>query len=181
MRFFYFLVLLFLVHTAPLKAQENELKKDSIYMLTYKRVFSKNYKGWKISYTEFKDNLDDFIIPFTFSFDTYKVRSNVLEEKNINSLDTYALGVGFDGYQKLIKGTYLVLGANIPLGLEVIKNFDNKKNSHFLIGVEPKLGLKFLTSKELGLVIGGSAFWRLSNSKALHNEIGFELEIGINF
>lgn len=181
MRFLYFFLILFLANTVSLKAQENKQVKDSIYMLTYKRVLSKNYEGWKISYTEFKDNLDDFIIPFTFSFDSYKIKSNVLHCKKIKSLDTYAFGVGFDGYQKLFNGVYLILGTSIPLGLEVIKNLETKKNNHFLIGIEPKLGLKFLTSKELGLVIGGSAFWRLSNSKALNNEIGFEIELGINF
>lgn len=169
------------MNSIALNAQENEIKKDSVHMLTYKKVFSKNYRGWKISYTEFKDNLDDFIIPFTFSFDNYKVKPNVYKDKKINSLDTYALGFGFDGYQKLLKGTYLILGVNTPIGLEIIKNIDHKKRNHFLIGIEPKIGLKLITAKELGIVIGGNAFWRLSNSKVLNNEIGFELEVGINF
>lgn len=169
------------INSISLNAQENEIRIDSVYMLTYKKVFSKSYDGWKISYTEFNDDLEDFIIPFTYSFDSYKVKPDVYKNKKIKSSDTYALGFGFDGYQKIIKGTYLILGLNTPVGLEVIKNLDNKKNKHFLIGVEPKLGFKLMTSKDLGLVLGANAFWRLSNSKVLNNEIGFEIEVGINF
>lgn len=181
MRLIYFLTTMFCFMSVSLTPQENEIKKDSVHIISIKKKFSKNYTGWKLSYTEFKDNLDEFIIPFTFSFEGYKLKPEIFKEKRITSLDTYALGIGFDGYQKLTKGCYLNLGLNAPIGMEVIKNLNGKRKRSFLIGIEPKIGLKFITDKDLGFVIGGNTFWKFSNSKVLNNGIGFEIELGINF
>lgn len=174
--------LLTIICTLPLLLNAQSIKEqDSIHILTYNRVFSESYEGWKISYTGFKDNSKDFIIPLTISFDAYKVKPKIYKDKKITSLDTYALGYGFDGYQKILEGTYLNLGANIPVGLEIIRDLNRKRTNHFLIGINPKVGLKLIPSKEFGLVVGGNIFWRFSNSKILDNEKGFEIEVGINF
>ncbi|WKN41165.1 hypothetical protein [Tunicatimonas pelagia] len=154
---------------------------DNIHMLTYTKTFSKHYQGWSIQYREFDGSTDEFVIPITLSFGSARIDQALLEKKDIASLDTYSLGLGFDGYERLGKGTYLNLGLGTIVGLESIETTKQQRIDRFLIGGTSKIGLLFVPFQELGLVFGANALGRLSNSRAVRYDLGLSLEVGVNF
>ncbi len=154
---------------------------ERIHMVTYTKNFSKRYEGWSIQYREFDGGTDEFVIPITLSFGSTRIDQTLLEKKDIASLDTYSLGLGFDGYERLGKGTYLNLGLGAMAGLESIETTKQQNINRFLIGGTSKIGLLFVPFQELGLVFGANALGRLSNSKAVRYDLGLSLEVGINF
>lgn len=150
-------------------------------LLTFKKVFSKHKKGYKISYIGFADNDKDFILPFVMSYDRYSIKSKSLTNQGYRSIDAYTLGGGFDGYFKIHSGVYLNLGLDVPIGMELTKNLMNKKRYNFLIGISAKQGIKIMPWKDLGIVIGAGVFQQIQTSKVYQTNFGFELELGINF
>ncbi|MEM9671839.1 MAG: hypothetical protein ACFB15_29285 [Cyclobacteriaceae bacterium] len=178
-----FLIILFIIAPILVKAQTplDSAGTEKIHMVTYTKNFSKRYQGWSIQYREFNGSTDEFVIPITLSFGSTRINQTLLEKKDITSLDTYSLGLGFDGYERLGKGTYLNLGLGAMAGLESIETTKQQNINRFLIGGTSKIGLLFVPFQELGLVFGANALGRLSNSRVVRYDLGMSLEVGINF
>ncbi|WP_109097105.1 hypothetical protein [Aquimarina sp. AU58] len=150
-------------------------------MLTYRKIYSKHKEGWKMSYIGFADSDKDFIMPFVISYDKYSIKRSSLLNKNYTSVDAFSVGGGFDGYLKIIPGVYINIGIEVPLGLEITKKIEGKKQHNFLIGIGAKQGVKIIPWKEYGIVIGAGVFQQIQTSKVYTKNFGFELELGINF
>ncbi|WP_025667476.1 hypothetical protein [Aquimarina megaterium] len=150
-------------------------------MVTFRKVYSKHKEGWKMSYIGFADSDKDFIMPFVISYDRYSIKRSSLLNKNYTSVDAFSVGGGFDGYLKIIPGVYANIGIEVPLGLEITKKIEGKKQHNFLIGIGAKQGVKIIPWKEYGIVIGAGVFQQIQTSKVYTKNFGFELELGINF
>ncbi len=150
-------------------------------LLTYKKIYSKYNQGWRVSYIGFADNEKDFMMPFVMSYERYGVKSERLIEKKFTAVDAYTIGGGFEGYIKLIPGLYASFGLEIPMGIEITKDLNNNKRSRFLIGAGATQGLKIIPWRDFGVIIGVGVFQQVRNSKLYTTDLGFELEVGINF
>ncbi|MEN7551302.1 hypothetical protein AAG747_25515 [Rapidithrix thailandica] len=150
-------------------------------LLTVQKIFSKYRQGWKVTYTGFADSEEDFILPFTLSYDQYSLKPKVLERKGYKSVDSYTLGGGLEGLVKILPGLYGRLGLHIPVGLESIKELQNKRKNNFLIGVKGRQGLVWIPWEDFGIVIGAGFFQQIQTSKIYKSDYGFELELGVNF
>jgi hypothetical protein len=150
-------------------------------LLTVKRVTDKYNEGWNVSYTGFSDNDKDLIIPFVLGYGQSKSKSDVVQERGYRSVESYALGFGFNGFIKITPGVYFDLGLNVPIGVEVLRDLEDKKSTHFLIGLSANQGVKIIPWKDFGMVIGAGVFQRWQTSKVINRNFGFQLELGINF
>jgi hypothetical protein len=150
-------------------------------MLTFKRMTDKYNEGWNVSYTGFSDNEKDLIIPFVIGYGQSRAKSNIVQERGYRSVDSYALGLGFNGYLKITPGVYLDIGLNVPIGMEVLRDLEDKKSTNFLIGLRTNQGVKIIPWKDFGMVIGAGLFQQWQTSKVINRNIGFVLELGINF
>jgi hypothetical protein len=150
-------------------------------MLTYKRMTDRYNEGWSIAYTGFSDHEKDLIIPFTLAYGQSRAKLDLVQERGYSSVNTFALGFGFNGYIKIIPGLYVDLGLNIPVGMEVLRDLADKKSSNFLIGISANQGMKIIPWKDFGIVIGAGLFQRWQTSKTENRNFGFELELGLNF
>ncbi|MEW7278877.1 hypothetical protein ABW636_09815 [Aquimarina sp. 2201CG1-2-11] len=178
---------LFLLFSQILSAQNipeldlSESDLQQLHMITYQHTFGKYYNSWSVQYREFKKNTDEFQIPITLSFGKTNMDKNFLENKNIKNIDTYSLGMGFDGYEYLGSGFYFNLGVGVSPGLEAIERITGEKSTNFLIEGNINTGLLYVAFPDFGLVIGGKIIGKLSNSRALNRTLGFAIEAGINF
>jgi len=152
-----------------------------INMLTFKRVTDRYNQGWNVAYTGFSDNDKDLIIPFIIAYGQTRAKSDIVKEREYNSVDSYALGFGFNGLIKITPGVYVDLGLNVPVGMEVLRDLENKKSTNFLIGISANQGVKLIPWKDFGIVIGAGIFQRWQTSKVINRNFGFALEIGVNF
>lgn len=150
-------------------------------MLTYKKIYSKHKEGWKISYIGFADSDKNFIMPFIISYDRYSIKRSSLLNKNYTSVDAFSIGGGFDGYLKIVPGLYANISLEVPLGLEIAKKTEGKKQHNFLIGISSRQGIKIIPWKDYGIVIGAGVFQQIQTSKVYTRNFGFELELGVNF
>lgn len=150
-------------------------------LLTFKKIFNKHSEGWEVGYTGFANSEKDFIIPFEMSYGQLKAKSNLARDNGYSSVDSYVLGGGFNGYVKITSGVYVNLGVNVPIGVEVLRDLENKKSHNFLVGVGANQGLKIIPWKDFGIVIGAGLFQQVQTSKIMKRNFGFELELGINF
>ena len=150
-------------------------------MLTFKRVSDRYNEGWNVTYTGFSDNNKDLIIPFVIGYGQSKSKSDVLQERGYRSVESYALGFGFNGFIKISPGVYVDLGLNVPVGMEVLRDLEDKKSTHFLIGLSANQGVKIIPWKDFGIVIGAGVFQRWQTSKVINRNFGFQFELGINF
>ncbi|MFT7071532.1 hypothetical protein [Patiriisocius sp. Uisw_017] len=150
-------------------------------MLTFKRMTDRHNEGWNVSYTGFSDHEKDFIIPFVIGYGQSSAKSDAVKERGYNSVDSYALGFGFNGFIKIIPGIYADLGLNVPIGMEVLRDLENKKSNNFLIGLRANQGVKIIPWKDFGVVIGAGFFQQWQTSKVINRNYGFALELGINF
>ncbi len=150
-------------------------------LVTFKRVFDKNNEGWEISYIGFADSEKDFIVPFEISYSQFRAKSDIVRNRGYSSVNSFAFGLGFNGYIKIIPGVYADIGLNIPIGMEVLRDLENKKSNNFLIGIGANQGIKIIPWEEFGIVIGAGIFQLLQTSKVYKRNFGFELELGINF
>ncbi|WP_296311640.1 hypothetical protein [Winogradskyella sp. UBA3174] len=150
-------------------------------MLTFKRVTDKYNEGWNVSYTGFSDHDKDLIIPFVIGYGQSRAKSDIVQERGFSSVDSYALGFGFNGYLKITPGVYFDLGLNVPIGVEVLRDLEDKKSTNFLIGLRANQGVKIIPWKDYGIVIGAGLFQQWQTSKVINRNFGFQLELGINF
>lgn len=150
-------------------------------LLTFKKTFDKYHNGWEVGYTGFADSDNHFIIPFKISYGQSRAKTDKVRERGYSSIDTYALGGGFNGIIKMTPGVYIDIGLNIPIGIEVLRDLEQKKSHNFLIGVGARQGVKIIPWKEFGIVIGAGIFQQIQTSKVYKRNFGFELELGINF
>ncbi|TLP74174.1 hypothetical protein [Maribacter sp. ACAM166] len=150
-------------------------------MLTFKRMTDKYNEGWNVSYTGFSDNEKDLIIPFVIGYGQSRAKSDIVQERGYSTVDSYALGLGFNGYIKITPGVYVDIGLNVPIGMEVLIDLEDKKSTNFLIGFRANQGVKIIPWKDFGIVIGASLFQQWQTSKVINRNFGFALELGINF
>jgi hypothetical protein len=150
-------------------------------MLTFKRVIDKYNEGWNIAYTGFSDHEKDLIIPFVMGYGQSSAKSDIVQERGYSSVNSYAFGFGFNGFIKIIPGFYVDLGLNVPIGIEVLRDLEDKKSNNFLIGLSANQGMKIIPWKDFGIVIGAGIFQRWQTSKVINSDFGFQLELGINF
>ena len=150
-------------------------------MLTYKRLADRYNEGWNVAYTAFSDHEKELIIPFVINYGQSRAKSNIVQERGYNSVDSYAFGFGFNGFLKISPGFYLDIGINVPIGMEVLRDLQEKKSNSFLIGLGANQGVKLIPWKDFGIVIGAGIFQRWQTSKVINKNFGFQLELGINF
>jgi hypothetical protein len=150
-------------------------------MLTYKRMTDKYNEGWNVSYTGFSDHEKDLIIPFVIGYGQSRAKSDIVRERGYSFADSYNLGFGFNGYVKITPGVYFDLGLSVPVGVEVLRDLEDRKSTNFLIGLRANQGVKIIPWKEYGIVIGASLFQQWQTSKVINRNFGFALEIGVNF
>ena len=150
-------------------------------MLTFKKTTDRHSEGWNVAYTGFSDNEKDLIIPFVLGYGQSKSTSNVLQERGYSSASSFALGFGLSGYIKIIQGLYVDLGLNVPLGMEFLRDLEDKQSTNFLIGVGTHQGVKIIPWQDYGIVIGAGLFQRWQTSNVTNKNLGFELELGVNF
>ncbi len=175
-------VLLFGLLSQLLAAQKNpELDLQQLHMITYQHTYSKHYQSWSVQYREFKKESKEFQIPITFSFGTTNMNSDFLADKNIKDVDTYTLGMGFDGYEYLGGRFYFNLGIGVSPGWETVERTTREKSTKFLIGGNINTGLLYVPFPDFGLVIGVKITGKLSNSRVLNRAVDFAIEAGINF
>ncbi|MBQ4819321.1 hypothetical protein [Aquimarina sp. MMG016] len=147
----------------------------------FKKLYSNNYRGWKVSYVGFTDSDDDFIIPVEISFGQNKAKPDILARKGYTTADIYNISPGFNGFLKIYPGVYLELGLNIPIGIEALVNLEDQKSYRFLVGLSANQGIKIIPWKNYGMVMGISMFQTLQTSKVYSTNIGFAIELGISF
>lgn len=152
-----------------------------IDILTFKKRFDRYHDGWEVAYNGFADSEKDFIVPFEIGYGQTKSKSDVIRNHGYSSIDAYALGTGFSGYIKILPGLYADLGFNVPLGMEVLKDLEDRKSTNFLIGIGAHQGIKIIPWKDFGIVIGAGVFQKLQTSKVYKRNFGLELEVGFNF
>lgn len=150
-------------------------------LFTYTRRYSKYYQGWEVSYIGFSDNDKEFMIPFVMSYGQSKPINNIKERKGYVDVDTYVFSPGFHGYVKMFPGIYGVLGAQFPIGIELLKRKESRRKGSFLMGVRTQQGVKLIPWKDMGLVIGIGAFQRVQTSKVYTFDYGIAFELGIHF
>ncbi|MFT7331510.1 MAG: hypothetical protein ACI848_001590 [Roseivirga sp.] len=150
-------------------------------IVSFKRMLDTYNEGWEVAYTGFLDSEKDFIIPFEIAYGQSRAKSNLVQKRGYSSVNSYSLGFGLNGYAKIASGIYLDLGLNVPVGLEVLRDLENKKSSNFLIGLGAYQGVKIIPWKDFGITIGAGLFQRFQTSKIINRNFGFELEVGINF
>jgi hypothetical protein len=150
-------------------------------MLTFKKTTDRYSEGWNVAYTGFSDNGTDLIIPFVIGYGQSRATSNVLQERGYSSANSFALGFGLNGYLKIIPGLYADLGINVPIGMEFLRDLEDRKSMNFLIGVGTHQGVKIIPWQDFGIVIGAGLFQRWQTSELTNKNFGFELELGINF
>jgi hypothetical protein len=150
-------------------------------MLTIKRMIDTYNEGWNVSYTGFSDHETDFIIPFVIGYSQSKATSNIIQKRGYNSVDMYTLGFGVNGFIKITPGLYVDLGINVPIGMELLRDLENKKSSNFLIGLNAHQGIKIIPWKDSGIVFGAGIFQRWQTSKVIDRNFGLALELGVNF
>jgi hypothetical protein len=152
-----------------------------INILSFKKVFSNKVEGYKISYTGFADSENDIIIPFIFTYDQTFLKPDILENQNLKSVDTYCLSGGFDVYLKILPVLYLRTGAEIPIGLEISYDLNDKRKSNFLTGIHLKEGIQIIPWQDLGITFGVCFFQKYQTSSVYKVNIGLEAEVGVNF
>ncbi|TYA71954.1 hypothetical protein [Seonamhaeicola marinus] len=173
-------LLVFIINLSFGYSQDTNNSHNWFDTFNYKKTFSKNYNGWKVSYIGFNDSDTDFILPFELSFGQNKAKTKALNRKGYESLDTYNISPGFNGLIKITSGFYLELGLNASIGLEVLKDLNNTKSKNFLIGLSSNQGIKIIPWKEFGLVFGASVFETIQTSKVYKTNLGFAFELGVN-
>ena len=153
----------------------------TIYIVGYQKQLSQHYDGYSISFKEVKDTLNVFTIPLVYSFGNSSLKKSSLQKMNLESLDNITVGLGFNGYEQLIKGFFFNLGIGTKIGSEISQTLVNDKFRNFHISGNSNIGFLWIPSKELGITIGSSLFGSLSNSKYINKDWGVNVEIGINF
>lgn len=185
MKYFQTLIFLASLYLMPLQTsaqvEQDSLEARQLHMITFKKILSHNYQGWSVQYREFEAETSEFVIPVTFSYGNTRFDDGFLENKGIKDIDTYALGLGFDGYEHLGNGLYFNLGLGLQSGLESVETLSDTKSNRFLIGGSASTGFLYAPFPEFGLVLGVNVIGRLSNSKGQSRSIGFGLEAGFNF
>jgi len=184
------ILILFLFYSKTIIAQdENQVntrqivtEDELIHIISYKKIISKNYYGWKLNYTEIKDISDDLILPLDFSFTNYRLKPTTLSSNKIKSYDHFTLGLGLNGYIQLLNGIFIGMGMNTPIGYERFQreNYD-RKNTRFLVGIQTKQGVFIVPWKNFGITLGADFNQHFTNSAIINREINFEIIIGINF
>ena len=159
----------------------DSLAPEQMHMITYRHVFSHNHQRWSLQYRAFEKQAEGFVLPITFSIGHTFHRSDLLRNRGIEDVDTYALGLGFDGYEHLLGGLYVNLGLGVAPGVESIFWQKGDQETRFLIEGTANVGLLYVPFPDLGVVFGFTVLGKLSNSKALGHSIGFGVEVGVNF
>ncbi|OJJ19172.1 hypothetical protein BKI52_20380 [marine bacterium AO1-C] len=149
-------------------------------LITFKRSMGHHTQGWQVSYIGFS-NREEIIVPFVFSLGQSQIKEATTRGSEYRVIDTYTLSFGSQLYIKLFSNLYANVTLNIPVGLEVLRDRQEKKSQNFLIGIGSKQGLMYIPKSSLGLVFGGGVFQRLQTSRIFSTDWGFELEIGIKF
>lgn len=173
--------LLFTTLATSAQVKTDSLQTKQLHIISYQRVISNNYKSWAIQYREFKAESKEFVIPLTYSFGNSVINGSYLKKKNIKEVDTFSLGVGFDGYEYLGDGLYFNLGVGVQSGMESIERNSGTTDKRFLIGASGNTGFLYVPFPDFGFTIGAKVIGKLSNSKALTSSVGFSLELGLNF
>lgn len=163
------------------QTKSDSLSINQLHMISYTHVISRNYQSTSIQYREFQKETKKFVIPVTLSFGNTNIDDSFLEQKNVKDVDTYSLGLGFDGYEYLGGGFYLNIGLGGFSGAESIERISADRNTRFLIGGTASTGLIYVPFNDFGFVIGFNIIGKLSNSKVLSHSIGFGIEGGFNF
>lgn len=150
-------------------------------LLMYERIWGHHTQGWRVSYVGFSDRNPDFIIPFTLSFGRSQTKEATNKNSEYQAVDNFTLNFGLQFYTKLFAGFYADLALQVPIGVEKLKDRQNKTSNNFLLGVRAYQGLMFIPNTPLGITFGAGIFQRAQTSKIYRTNWGFELKMGIKF
>lgn len=150
-------------------------------LLMYERIWGHHTEGWRVSYVGFSDQNPDFIIPFTFSFGRSQTKEATNKNSEYQAVDDFTFDFGVQFYTKLFVGLYADLALQVPIGLEKLKDRQNKTSNNFLLGAKAYQGIMFIPNTSLGITFGAGIFQRVQTSKIYRTNWGGELKMGIKF
>lgn len=150
------------------------------HVITYKKKLGHHTQGWQVSYIGFSDR-EEITVPFMFSLGQSQVREATIKGAEYRVIDAYTMSLGGQVYIKLFSDLYANMTLSVPVGLEVLRDRQEKSSQNFLIGIGSKQGLMYIPKSSLGVVLGASVFQQAQTSRLFRTNWGFELEIGIKF
>jgi len=150
-------------------------------LITFRQIYTRHQEGIKVSYVGFSDRYQKIIKPFIFSFNKYKTKPEVIQNSEYESVDSYVMSVGFKFYIRLFSEFFAAVDLQAPLGVEVLQDKQNQKQSNFLYGATSRQGIMYIPKTSWGLTFGAGFFQQWQNSKLYNTDWGFEFEIGIKF
>ncbi|HAS47356.1 MAG TPA: hypothetical protein DCS93_43165 [Microscillaceae bacterium] len=149
-------------------------------LITFKRSMGHHTQGWQVSYIGFS-NREEIIVPFIFSLGQSQTKEATIRGSEYRVVDAYTFSFGSQVYIQLLPNFYANVTLNIPIGIEMLRDRQEKRSQNFLIGIGSKQGLMYIPKSSLGLVLGGGVYQRLQTSRMFSTDWGFELSIGIKF
>ena len=173
------------VLSKPSTIDELQITKDKPLghwhnLITFKRSMGHHTQGWQVSYIGFS-NRKEIIVPFIFSLGQSQTKEATTRRSEYRVVDAYTFSFGSQVYIQLLPNFYANVSLNVPVGIELLRDRQEKKSQNFLIGIGSTQGLMYIPKSALGLVLGGSVYQRLQTSRIFSTDWGFELSIGIKF
>ncbi|MEM9671033.1 MAG: hypothetical protein ACFB15_00455 [Cyclobacteriaceae bacterium] len=151
-------------------------------LVTAKVLRSTYFEGYGISYTGFVDSKKGLIRPYETSFEVTWARRDVAEENGFRDVNSFVFRPElYFFYKKITRGIYASVSANIPVGYEILENFDGDNSFNFVIGAGASQGLRIIPWEKRGLVIGADFFQQFETSRVYRFDVGVEVVVGINF
>ncbi|MEM9857768.1 MAG: hypothetical protein AAF843_10440 [Bacteroidota bacterium] len=151
-------------------------------LLTVKGMRSRYFEGYAISYTGFVDSKKGLIRPYETSFEVTWARSGIAEENGFQEVNSYVFRPElYFIYKRLTRGIYASMSANVPLGYEILEDFEGDNSFNFVVGVGASQGIRFIPWQKRGIVFGVDFFQQFETSEVYRTDFGAEIVIGVNF
>jgi len=166
------------------QASQNIQIKERIvrkYMLTYTNTQGINATGFAISFYSYSNkDRNGWIFPWGLSVDITSIKPGYFKQFNFQSAKLSYYMPGLNAFKKLNDYFWINLGLQIPVGSEILTDFNGNKTDNIIFGVAPTQGLYFIP-KSFGIIFGIGVYEKLLTSKVYKSDIGFKAEIGIKF
>ncbi|TRX48696.1 hypothetical protein FNH22_28450 [Fulvivirga sp. M361] len=151
-------------------------------LVTIKGMRSSYFEGYGISYTGFVDNKKGLIKPYEASFEVTWARPGIAAENGFKDVNSFVFRPElYFIYKRLARGIYGSLSANIPIGYEILEDFEQNNSFNFVIGLGASQGIRCIPWEKQGIVFGVDFFQQFETSKVYSTDFGVELVLGINF
>ncbi|MEM1134628.1 MAG: hypothetical protein AAGI07_02230, partial [Bacteroidota bacterium] len=155
---------------------------DWFNLLTIKGMRSSYFEGYGISYTGFVDSKKGLIRPYETSFEVTWARPGIAAENGFNDVNSFVFRPElYFFYKRLTRGVYASVSTNVPIGYEILEDFEGQNSFNFVIGIGASQGIRVIPWKKKGVVFGADFFQQFETSEVYRTDYGLELVLGINF